>query len=102
MRSNVDLRDALLFTFAIVTGVRAREVVNLTWKDITILKGAAAIIVNIRPTKNSRKEESTYSVQIGRRTERQVWPNSVMVVLNRVEHDTTIGKWKTSFLLSQD
>ena len=30
MRSNVDLRDAILFTFAIVTGVRAREVVNLT------------------------------------------------------------------------
>ena len=71
-RVAVDLRDACLFLLSLVCGARAKEVTNLTWKDITVVDGGTAIIVAIRPPKNSTDTSSTHLCQIGRRSHPQV------------------------------
>ena len=68
----VDLRDALLFNLSYVCAARAKEVENITWKDVTVLRGGDAIILAIRPSKNSTDMGSTHHCQIGRRTDPQV------------------------------
>ena len=72
LRINLDLRDALIFSLSFSSGARAKEVVNLTWKDVTVLDGGKAILLSIRPTKNSTELGSTHSFQIGRRTYQEV------------------------------
>ena len=62
IRLNLDLRDALLFTIAIVTSVRAKEVVNMTWKDVTILKGGVAIVIHIRPLKKTLGKRNPHTL----------------------------------------
>ena len=61
LRVNVDLRDALIFTLSFSSGARAMEVVNITWKDVTVLDGGKAVVLNIRPTKNTTERGSTHS-----------------------------------------
>ena len=68
----IDLRDSLLFNLAFVSGSRAMEACNITWKDVTILGGGEAVLIHIRPSKNSTLLGSTHSAQFGRRTCSQV------------------------------
>ena len=68
LRDNVDLRDALIFTISFSSGTGAKEVVNITWKDVTVLEGGKAVLLNIRPTKNSTEFGSTHTAQFGRRS----------------------------------
>ena len=72
LRSDADLRDALLFTISFVCGARAREMVNLTWGDLVILGEGSAVKIDIRPFKTSSFSKSTHSCQVGRRTFPQV------------------------------
>ena len=72
LRVNVDLRDSLLFLLSFVCGMRAKEVVNITWKDVTILDGGNAVLINARPFKNSTRHGSTHPCQFGRRAFKQV------------------------------
>ena len=74
LRVNVDLRDALIFTLSFSSGARAMEVVNITWKDVTVLDGGKAVVLNIRPTKNTTEMGSTHSAQFGRRLYPEVCP----------------------------
>ena len=72
LRVVVDSKDSLLFLISFVMGARAREVINLTFKDVTILGGGTAVKLVIRPSKNSTDFESTHSCQVGRRASPQV------------------------------
>ena len=68
----IDLRDSLLFNVAFVSGACAMEACNITWKDVTILGGREAVLIHIRPSKNSTLLGSTHTAQFGRRTRHQV------------------------------
>ena len=68
----IDLRDSLLFNVAFVSGARAMEACNITWKDVTILGGGEAVLIHIRPSKNSTLLGSIHTAQFGRRTRHQV------------------------------
>ena len=68
LKNNADLRDAVIFTLSFSSGTRVKEVVNITWKDVTILEGGKALLLNIRPTKNSTDMGSTHTAQFGRRS----------------------------------
>ena len=39
----VDLRDAFLFNLSYVCAARAKEAVNITWRDVTVFCGDNAI-----------------------------------------------------------
>ena len=72
LRVNEDLRDSLLFLLSFVCGFRGKEVCNLTWKDVSILDGGGAVLLEVRPFKNSTLMGSTHSCQFGRRVFKQV------------------------------
>lgn len=70
LRVVVDLRDALLFTLSFVCGARAKEALNMTRKDVTVLEGGTAVLLAIRPKKYSTYESSTHSCQFGNKIPR--------------------------------
>ena len=72
LRSNSDLRDSLAFVISFVCGARGKEIVNLTWKDVTVLENGAAVRLKIRPTKTASRTVSTHSCQVGKRKHPQV------------------------------
>ena len=72
LRVPSDLRACLLFNIAFVCGARGKEMVNLTWKDVTILGRGEAVLLDIQPSKCSSLHKSTHTCQIGRREHPQV------------------------------
>ena len=56
----VDLRDALLFSLSYVCVARAKEAMNIAWRDVTVLGGGDAITLAIRPSKKSTDTGSTH------------------------------------------
>ena len=68
----IDLRDSLFFNLAFVSGSRAMEACNITWKDVTILGRGEAVLIHIRPSKNPTILGSNHSAQFGRRTRPEV------------------------------
>lgn len=74
----VELRDNVLLMFAYYMGARARELTNLRYADIKILGVEQALLINMRPFKNSAEDGSTASFQFGAKTEKEVRPRIQM------------------------
>ena len=85
------LRDSLLFCLSLSTGARAMEVANITWKDVTVLDGGKAVLLNIRPTKNSTELGSTHSSQFGRRSNPKVYMSSILVLIHSLNDFLLFG-----------
>ena len=72
LRVVCDLRDALLFNVSFECRARAKEMVNLTCRNVTVLGDGAAVKLDMFPFKNSTNTKSTHSCQVGRRAHPQL------------------------------